>query len=69
MTKRKDIMKELKNRIPTDLEKLLQEKRGRLWELKRDLAAGKVKNVREINEVKRTIARIFTFLHKFSHQI
>ena len=61
MPKRKDIIRELKGRTKTDLEKFLREKRERLWELKRDLVSGKVKNVSEINEVKKTIARIFTF--------
>lgn len=34
--------------------------RDRLWALKRDLAQGKVKNVKEIKKVKRTIAQILT---------
>ncbi|RLC38565.1 MAG: 50S ribosomal protein L29 [Candidatus Nealsonbacteria bacterium] len=47
---------------PRELQRLLREKRERLRQLRFDLAGGKVKNVREIRETKKDIARILTFL-------
>ena len=41
---------------------MLVDSRERLRSLKFDLASGKVKNVREIRELKKTIARILTLL-------
>ena len=41
-----------------ELARALVEQRDRLWQLKSDLAAGKVKNVAEIRRVKRMIARL-----------
>lgn len=53
---------ELKKKSKADLEKLLEEKHERLRVLRFDLASGKVKNVREIRETKKDIARILTLL-------
>lgn len=52
-----------------ELHKELAEKRNKLRELRFDLASGKVKNVREIREIKRRIAQILTSLRqvKSSH--
>jgi large subunit ribosomal protein L29 len=47
-----------------DLNHALKEKREKLFQLKFDLASGKIKNVREIRQVKKDIARILTFLKK-----
>lgn len=55
---------ELREKPKSELEKLLQEKRERLRSLRFDLAAGKVKNVREIREIKKDIARILTILNE-----
>lgn len=54
--------KELRQKSKPELEKLLRDLREKLRQLKFDLAAGKLKNVREIREVKRDIARILTLL-------
>lgn len=51
---------ELKTKPPAEWQKLLRELRDKLWQLKVDLASGKVKNIKEIKEVKRDIARILT---------
>jgi len=51
---------ELRQKSKSELEKLLQENREKLRQLRFDLAAGKVKNVREIREIKKDIARILT---------
>ncbi|MCD6500531.1 50S ribosomal protein L29 [bacterium] len=45
-----------------ELQRTLQELREKLRKLRFDLAAGKVKNVREIRETKKDIARIETIL-------
>ncbi len=59
--KKKDIQ-ELKNRSVAELMNLEKESKERLRTLRFDLAAGKVKNVAELHEVKKKIARIETFL-------
>ena len=53
---------ELRQKSQDELEKLLQDSRERLRQLKFDLASGKVKNIREIREIKKDIARIQTCL-------
>lgn len=60
---KKNDIKKLKERNAKDLEKDLVDAREELRALKFDLAAGKVKNVRAINENKKKIARIMTFLN------
>jgi len=56
--------KELRQKSDNELEKILQEKRKKLYQLRSDLVAGKVKNVREIRMVKKDIARILTILNE-----
>ena len=53
---------ELKQKSKDELKKILQDLRERLRQLRFDLAAGKVKNVREIRKIKKEIARILTLL-------
>lgn len=55
-------VRELQQKTKSELQKLLQDNQERLRELRFDLAAGKVKNVREIRKVKKNIARILTLL-------
>ncbi|MDO8584615.1 MAG: 50S ribosomal protein L29 [bacterium] len=55
-------IQEMKRKPKPELEKLLVEFRDRLWTLKNDLENGKVKNVREVREIKKNIARVETFL-------
>lgn len=55
-------VKELKTKSISELQTLLNENRERLRTLRFDLAAGKVKNVREIRTIKKDIARILTLL-------
>jgi len=52
---------ELRQKSKSELQKLLQDNREKLRQLRFDLAAGKVKNVREIRRIKKEIARIFSF--------
>ncbi len=53
---------ELRQKSKSELQKLLQDSREKLRQLRFDLASGKVKNVREIRELKKDIARILTLL-------
>ncbi len=46
-----------------ELQKELLDHREKLRKLKFDLAQGKVKNIKEINGIKKTIARIMTILN------
>lgn len=51
-----------KTRPAADLGKEARDLRDRLWTLKNDLASGKVKNVREIRTVKKSIAQLLTLI-------
>lgn len=57
-------IQELKNKPAAELEKMLKESRDKLRVLKFDLEAGKVKDVAELRQVKRNIARMQTFLNQ-----
>lgn len=60
--KTKDKMKELARLDRAARQALLREKNEKLRILRFDLAAGKVKDVREIREIKKDIARLSTIL-------
>ena len=53
---------ELRRKSKKELQHTLIELRDKLRELRFNLAAGKVKDIREIRQTKRTIARILTIL-------
>jgi len=53
---------ELQQKSKSELQKILLDNREKLRQLRFDLAAGKVKNVREVRKVKKDIARILTLL-------
>ncbi|MDP3999352.1 MAG: 50S ribosomal protein L29 [bacterium] len=61
--KKKDLEK-LKNKPGVELKEDLKNHKEKLWKLKVDLGAGKVKNVREIRDIKRTAAVISTILNQ-----
>lgn len=61
--KKKDIQ-ELKHRPAEELAHLAREASEKLRALRFDLAAGKVKDITEIHETKRKVARIKTFIHE-----
>lgn len=61
--KRNDFI-QLKTKPVAELRKLLGESRDRLWSLRIDLRAGKVKNVKEIKKIKKDIARVLTLLRQ-----
>lgn len=62
MTKQSEKTKEFFRLTKGELERILREKREKLRQLSFDLAAGKVKNVKEIRETKKDIARLSTLL-------
>jgi large subunit ribosomal protein L29 len=53
---------ELRQKNKTDLEKLLADDREKLRQLRFDLSAGKVKNVKEVQKTKKEIAQILTLV-------
>ncbi len=59
--KKKEIQ-EMKNRSAAELQKVVADGMERLRALRFDLAAGKVKNVAELRDVRKQIARAKTFL-------
>lgn len=52
----------LRSKSKSELKKIIGDKRERLRLLRFNLASGKLKNVREVREVRRDIARILTLL-------
>ena len=59
---------EIKQKSQSELQKILAEKREKLRQLRFGLASGKVKNVREIRQIKKDIARILTQLKEKSNK-
>jgi large subunit ribosomal protein L29 len=53
---------EMRKKSKKELNGMLQELKVKLRSLRFDLASGKVKNVREIREVRKDIARILTII-------
>ncbi|MEK7634296.1 MAG: 50S ribosomal protein L29 [Patescibacteria group bacterium] len=61
--KKKDLEK-LKNNPLPELQKKLIDAYENLRKMKFDLTQGKVKNIKVIKEIKKTIARILTIMNK-----
>ncbi|MCL5004442.1 MAG: 50S ribosomal protein L29 [Patescibacteria group bacterium] len=61
---KKSEFQQIKNASEQELQKRLFDYREKLRKLKVDLFYGKVKNIKEIKDVKKTIARIMTILNK-----
>ena len=59
---------ELRAKTQSELQKLLQDNRERMRQLRFDLASGKVKNIREIRKVKKMIAQVLTLLKEKNSQ-
>ncbi len=55
---------ELKTKSVAELQATLVELRDKLWDLKSDLKRGKVKNVRDVRNSKKNIARVLTLINK-----
>lgn len=60
--KKKDKIKDFRKMNKKELFRVLNDYREKLRQLRFDLVAGKVKNVREIIEIKKDIARVLTLL-------
>ena len=60
--KQKEKIREFSRMPKGELQRTLQGLRERLRQLRFDLMAGKVKNVREIRAIKKDIARLLTLL-------
>jgi len=58
---------EIRRKSEEELNKTLKESREKLRQLRFDLSAGKVKNIREIRVVKKDIAKILTVLNPKKH--
>lgn len=65
--KKKDIQ-ELKHRPAEELTRLIQEANEKLRALRFDLAAGKVKDITQIHELRKKVARMKTFIHERANQ-
>lgn len=64
MAKQKEKLREFLRIDKKGLQHVLLEKKEKLRQFRFELTAGKVKNVREIREIKKDIARIMTLLSK-----
>ncbi|MBU3964373.1 50S ribosomal protein L29 [Patescibacteria group bacterium] len=60
--------KELKIKSEVELKKMIFSDREKLRSLRFNLAAGKVKNVKEIRNRKKDIAKILTILNQEKHK-
>lgn len=60
---KKSEIQELKKKPAAELAKLLAEKREKLRALRVDLLMGKSAQIKDIRELKKTVARIQTFIH------
>jgi ribosomal protein L29 len=65
--KKKDI-EELKNKPDAELARLVQDGSEELRALRFDLAAGKVKDISKIRELRKKIARAHTFMKQNASQ-
>lgn len=55
---------ELRQKTNNDLKQMLQDKQRALATLNFDLASGKVKNIKQVREARRDIARLLTLLRE-----
>ncbi len=59
-------LQELRKKSIEELRPMIQDEQKRLGQLRFDLFAGKVKNVKEIRQTRRRIARLFTLMREIS---
>ena len=62
MSHKKEKIREFSRMMPKAMQGVLKEKKERLRQLRFDLVAGKVKNVKETRTIKKDIARIETII-------
>ena len=58
----RDFVKQLHTKSEAELRKEITAERGKLWQLRIDLKAGKIKNVADIQKTKKAIAGMLTAL-------
>ncbi|MBU3923063.1 50S ribosomal protein L29 [Patescibacteria group bacterium] len=56
-------IRELRQKSDSELKRTLIDSRDKLRELRFNLAGGKVKNIKEVHQVKKDIAKILTLLN------
>jgi len=61
-------IKEIKQKSDKELKEFLIRLRNNLRELRFNLSGGKVKNINEIHQTKRDIARVLTVLKQHEHE-
>ncbi len=61
--KKNDISK-LKNRSEAELRKEAVEAKEKLWEIRREIAGGKIKNVKARNALRKDVARLLTIANE-----
>lgn len=59
---KKNNLQELRNKPLAELEKSIKDSREKVRSMKFDLAAGKVKNVKELKKIKKEVARMLTII-------
>jgi len=57
-------IREIQRKSKKELQDILTTSRDKLRELRFNLASGKVKNIKEIHQIRRDIARILTILRE-----
>ena len=60
---KKKELQQLSKKPVAELQKKVQESRNKLWQLRVDLAAGKVKNIKQIRNLKQDISQMLTFIN------
>ncbi len=60
---KKKELQQLSKKPVAELQKKVQESRNKLWQLRVDLAAGKVKNIKQIRSLKQDISQMLTFIN------
>ena len=60
---KKKELQQLSKKPVAELQKKVQESRNKLWQLRVDLAAGKVNNIKEIRSLKQNISQMLTFIN------
>lgn len=58
---------QLKTKPAEELKKMVGEFKDKIWTLREDLLNGKVKNVKEMRDAKKTVAQILTILNDPTH--
>ncbi|MBI2574163.1 MAG: 50S ribosomal protein L29 [Candidatus Wildermuthbacteria bacterium] len=57
-------IQELRKQSARDFQRILQEERARVRQLRFDIAAGKTKQTKDLRDAKKTIARILSIINE-----